>query len=113
MKVGDTLYLSGHLGLDQATNAPPADPAEEAQRVMRSVRATLENAGMTMDNLVYVEIYCTDLSLYGTFNKEYVIFFKRPYPARDFIGVKDLLFGARFEVMGIAVRHAADLKKQP
>jgi len=111
-RVGDTVYLSGHLGIDQATNRAPADASEEARRVMRSVQTTLEKSGMTMDDLVSVEIYCTDLSLYGAFNKEYVSFFQKPYPARDFIGVKELLFGAHFEVMGIAVRHAADGKKQ-
>ena len=68
---------------------------------------------MTMDDLVYVEIYCTDLSLYATFNKVYAAKFHAPYPARDFIGVKELLFGNHFEVMGIAVRHAAEKKKVP
>jgi hypothetical protein len=41
----------------------------------------------------------------------YAAKFHTPYPARDFIGVKDLLFGNHFEVMGIAVRHAAEKKK--
>jgi 2-iminobutanoate/2-iminopropanoate deaminase len=111
--LNDMLYLSGHLGVDQATGKPSDNASQEAQQVLRSVRQSLEEAGMTMDDLVYVEVYCTDLSLYSVFNKEYVSFFRKPYPARDFIGVKDLLFGARFEVMGMAVRHAAEDKKQP
>jgi len=109
--VGDTLYLSGHLGFDPATGKPPADAGEEAKLVMQTVEKTLHEAGMTMDDLVSVEIYCTDLTLYSTFNKVYVSFFHKPYPARAFIGVKDLLFGTHFEVMGIAVRHAAENKK--
>ncbi len=111
VKFGSTVYLSGHLGLDPDTAKPPADPSEEARQVMRSVQTTLQEGGMSMDDLVYVEIYCTDLSLYGAFNKEYVSFFHKPYPARDFIGAKDLLFGAHFEVMGIAVKHASQNKK--
>lgn len=113
LELNDMIYLSGHLGVDQATGKPSDDASQEAQQVLRSVRQSLEEAGMTMDDLVYVEVYCTDLSLYSVFNKEYVSFFRKPYPARDFIGVKDLLFGARFEVMGMAVRHAAEDKKQP
>jgi 2-iminobutanoate/2-iminopropanoate deaminase len=113
LELNDMLYLSGHLGVDQATGKPSNNVSEEAQQVLRSVRQSLEDAGMTMDDLVYVEVYCTDLSLYSVFNKEYVSFFRKPYPARDFIGVKDLLFGAHFEVMGMAVRHAAENKKQP
>jgi 2-iminobutanoate/2-iminopropanoate deaminase len=46
-------------------------------------------------------------------NKAYASTLKSPYPARDFIGVKDLLFGAHFEVMGIAVRNASQNKRQP
>jgi 2-iminobutanoate/2-iminopropanoate deaminase len=109
----DTLYVSGHLGVDPAVGKAPDDPEEEARQVLHSVELTLKEAGISMDDLVYVEIYCTDLKLYGAFNKAYASAFKSPYPARDFIGVKDLLFGAHFEVMGIAVRNALQNKRQP
>jgi 2-iminobutanoate/2-iminopropanoate deaminase len=113
LQLGDTLYISGHLGVDPAVGKAPADPEVEARQVLQSVQKTLRESGFTMDDIVYVEIYCTDLKLYGTFNKAYGAFFKSPFPARDFIGVKDLLFGAHFEVMGIAVRNASLNKKQP
>jgi 2-iminobutanoate/2-iminopropanoate deaminase len=113
LELGDTLYVSGHLGVDPAVGKAPDDPEEEARQVLHSVELTLKDAGMSMDDLVYVEIYCTDLKLYGAFNKAYASTLKSPYPARDFIGVKDLLFGAHFEVMGIAVRNASQNKRQP
>ena len=113
LELGDILYVSGHLGVDPAVGKAPDDPEEEARQVLHSVELTLKEAGMTMDDLVYVEIYCTDLKLYGAFNKAYASTLKSPYPARDFIGVKDLLFGAHFEVMGIAVRNASQNKRQP
>jgi 2-iminobutanoate/2-iminopropanoate deaminase len=112
LTLGDTLYVSGHLGVDPAVGKAPDDPEEEARQVLHSVELTLKEAAMTMDDLVYVEIYCTDLKLYGAFNKAYASTLKSPYPARDFIGVKDLLFGAHFEVMGIAVRDASQNKRQ-
>jgi 2-iminobutanoate/2-iminopropanoate deaminase len=112
LQLGETLYVSGHLGITTALKTP-IDAEQEATLVLASVAGTLKEAGMTMDDLVYVEIFCTDLSLYSTFNKVYAAAFHAPYPARDFIGVKDLLFGNHFEVMGIAVRHAAQNKKQP
>ena len=98
---------------DPAVGKAPDDPEEEARQVLHSVELTLKEAGMSMEDLVYVEIYCTDLKLYGAFNKAYASTLKSPYPARDFIGVKDLLFGAHFEVMGIAVRNASQNKRQP
>lgn len=112
LQLGDTLYLSGHLGVDPAVGKGPADPEDEARQALHSVDQTLKEAGMSMNDLVYVEIYCTDLKMYGAFNKAYRDFFKSPFPARDFIGAKDLLFGAHFEIMGIAVRDASLNKRQ-
>jgi 2-iminobutanoate/2-iminopropanoate deaminase len=112
LQLGDALYLSGHLGVDPAVGKAPADPEDEARQVLHSVDQTLKKAGMNMNDLVYVEIYCTDLKMYGAFNKAYRDFLKSPFPARDFVGVKDLLFGAHFEVMGIAVRDASLKKRQ-
>jgi len=113
IELKDTVYVAGHLGVDltAAVKAPPADPEEEARMVLRSVEKTLQQTHMSMDDLVYVEISCTDLKLYSAFNKVYASTFHKAYPARAFIGVDKLLFGAHFEVMGIAVRNAAQEKK--
>ena len=102
--VGDTLYLSGSIGIDANQKVP--DTAEaEATAVLTSIRTTLEQAGMTMDDLVYVQIFCTDVANYAAFNKVYRTFFTKEFPARAFIGSGPLLFGARFEVQGIAVKR--------
>jgi 2-iminobutanoate/2-iminopropanoate deaminase len=113
IELKNTVYVAGHLGVDlnAAVKAPPADPEEEARMVLSSVEKTLQETHMSMDDLVYVEIYCTDLKLYSAFNKVYASSFHKPYPARAFIGVDKLLFGAHYEVMGIAVRNAAQKKK--
>jgi 2-iminobutanoate/2-iminopropanoate deaminase len=78
LELGDTLYVSGHLGVDPAVGKAPDDPEEEARQVLHSVEMTLKEAGMSMDDLVYVEIYCTDLKLYGAFNKAYASTLKSP-----------------------------------
>lgn len=102
---GDTLYLSGHLGLEPATGKPPASAAEEAKLVLGALQRTLESAGLTMDNLVSVQIFCPDVSLFNDFNGVYRTYFQNDlFPARAFLGSGELLFGARFEVQGIAVR---------
>jgi 2-iminobutanoate/2-iminopropanoate deaminase len=101
---GDTLYLSGHIGLDPKTGRPPAEAAEEARLVLESLRETLQSAGLTMDDLVSVQVFCSDVSLFGEFNKIYREFFRGGFPARAFLGSGKLLFDARFEVQGIAVR---------
>lgn len=101
--VGKTIYLSGTLGLE-ASGKPPADAAAEARLVMERVKRSVEAAGATMDDLVSVQVFCSDLAQYDTFNKVYATFFRKKHPARAFIGSGPLLFGARFEVQGIAVR---------
>jgi len=101
--VGDTLYLAGKIGLDRATSKPPADASEEARLALDGMKAALAQAGMVMDDLVSVQVFCSDVSQYETFNTVYRTYFKR-FPARAFIGSGPLLFGARFEVQGVAVR---------
>ena len=101
--VGDTLYLSGSLGL--VDGKVPEDPADEARAVMDSIKSGVEAAGMTMDDIVQVQIFCSDVSHYGAFNAVYRTYFNKEYPARAFIGSGKLLFDARFEVMAIAVKR--------
>lgn len=104
VRLGDTLYVAGHLGIDPKTGMAASDPAEEARLVMDAVKGTLGRAGFTMDELVSVTVYCTDLALYDTFNGIYGGYFHGPHPARAFIGVAKLVRGARFEVQGMAVK---------
>jgi len=102
--VGNTLYVAGHLGLDPKTGKPPASAEDEARFALDGIKEVVENAGMTMDDLVSVQVFCSDLSLYDTFNSVYRTYFHEPYPARAFLGSGPLLRGAKFEVLGIAVK---------
>lgn len=102
--VGDTLYVAGTLGLDPATGKPPADVEQEARLALDRVQAVLALAGMDMDDLVSVQVYCPDLTLYDAFNAVYRTYFHGPFPARAFLGSGPLLRGARFEISAIAAR---------
>ena len=101
---GNTLYLSGKIGLNPDRSVP-ATPEEEARLVLDDVRATLQKVGMSMDDLVSVQVFCSDLSHYAAFNRVYRTYFKKEFPARAFIGSGPLLFNARFEVQATAVRR--------
>jgi 2-iminobutanoate/2-iminopropanoate deaminase len=100
----NTLYLSGHIGVDLSTNKVPADVKEEIRLMLDLFRNTLTTAGSSMGELVYVQIFCSDVSLFETFNAIYQTYFEGAFPARAFIGSGALLFGAHFEIQGIAVR---------
>jgi len=103
VQVGDTLYISGMLGLEDGM--VPDNPAREARNVLNAIQSTLEEAGMTMDDLVYVQIFCSDVSHYDAFNGVYRSYFSQEFPARAFVGAGTLLFDARFEIQAIAVRR--------
>ena len=102
--VGNTLYLSGKIGLTAELRVP-ATAEEEARLVLDRVKSTLEKAGMSMDDLVSVQVFCSDLSHYAVFNRVYRTYFKKEFPARAFIGSGPLLFNARFEVQATAVKR--------
>ncbi len=103
VKVDDTLYVSGSLGL--VDGKIPDNPTDEAKAVLNSVKGTLAAAGMTWDDVVVVQVFCSDVSHFDAFNEVYRTYFTREFPARAFIGSGPLLFDARFEVMVTAVKH--------
>jgi 2-iminobutanoate/2-iminopropanoate deaminase len=105
MLAGDTLYLSGSIGLDPKTGKPPAKIEDEIKLLLDGYKATLNQANMSMDDLVYVQIFCTDLSYYDKFNTAYRSYFSKDLPARAFIGAEAILRGGHFELQAIAVRH--------
>ena len=102
--VGDTLYLSGDIGLDENQKVPATAKAE-ATLLLDGIKATLETAGYTMDDLVTVTVYCSDVKHYADFNEVYRTYFTKEFPARAFVGAGTLLFDARFELQAIAVKR--------
>jgi len=102
---GNTLYVAGSIGLDPKTGRPAADVEQEARLALDTIRDTLAKADMTMDDLVAVEVHCPDVANYDKFNAVYRTYFTHDFPARAFLGSGPLLFGARFEVKGIAVKR--------
>jgi enamine deaminase RidA (YjgF/YER057c/UK114 family) len=101
---GKTLYLSGRIGLIPGTTKVPDTVEEEAHLVMQEIQRVLAMADMTMDHLVSLQIFCSDVSLFDQFNVIYRTYFTDKLPARAFLGSGTLLFGARFELQGVAVK---------
>jgi len=104
--VGDTLYLAGRIGIDPKTGKVPEKIEDEIKVLLDGEKEVLAQAGMTMDDLVYVQIACTGLSLFQKFNPIYASYFStKDYPAREFIGAGSLLAGGHFELQAIAVKR--------
>ncbi len=103
---GNTLYMAGRIGLDPKTGKAPEKIEDEIKLLLDGEKEVLAQAGMSMDDLVYVQIACTDLSLFDKFNPIYKSYFTtKDLPAREFIGAGSLLRGGHFELQAIAVKR--------
>jgi 2-iminobutanoate/2-iminopropanoate deaminase len=105
--IGNTLYLSGRIGIDPVTGLAPESIDAELKLLLDGFQAVLGEAGMSMDDLVWVQVYSPDLSLWERFNAAYMKFFSREFPARAFLGSGPLLKNGRFEMLGMAVKQSS------
>ena len=107
VRVGDTLYVSGMVGVKPGTlELVEGGIDAESRRTMDNIRLTLEAHGASMDDIVKCTVMLADISEWGAFNEIYKGYFTGNYPARSALGVNGLALGARLEVECIAViRH--------
>ncbi|MBN8263679.1 MAG: RidA family protein [Xanthomonadales bacterium] len=98
-RAGNLVFFSGQIPLDPATGDLVAgDIAAQARRAFDNLKAVCEAAGGTMDDVVRVGLYLTDLTEFAEVNAVMGEYFAQPYPARSTIEVSALPKGARFEV---------------
>ncbi|WP_131111658.1 RidA family protein [Sulfuricystis thermophila] len=97
VKVGDTVYLSGQIGLDPTTMQLVEGIDAQIVRVFENLKAVAEAAGASLDAAVKVNIYLTDLVHFAKVNETMAKYFQQPYPARAAVGVKELPRGALIE----------------
>jgi 2-iminobutanoate/2-iminopropanoate deaminase len=102
---GDTLYVSGQIPVVPATGAIVSDQVEEqARQVMENVKAIVEAAGLTLDNVVKTSVFIKNMDDFGTINAVYSEFFKENCPARACVEVARLPKDVLLEMEAIAVR---------
>ena len=99
VRAGDTLYVSGMIGLDPATGQlVDGGVAAQAERVFASLAAIAAAAGGSLANALKLTIYLTDLANFGVVNEQMTRACSAPFPARATVGVKELPRGAAVEV---------------
>ena len=104
VKAGQTVYLSGQIPLDPATGEiVEGDVAAQARRSFDNLKAVCEAAGGSLDQVVRLGLYLTDLGEFAKVNQVMSEYFQAPYPARSTIEVTGLPKGAAFEVDAVLV----------
>jgi len=103
IRAGDTLYLSGQVAQDPATGTLIAgDVVAQTERIFRNIEATLQAAKLTLDHVIKVNVYLTDMKNYAAMNEVYGRQFSAPYPARTTVAVVALPLGGLVELEVIA-----------
>ena len=103
VRVGNTLYLSGQIGVQPGSlKLVPGGLKEEARQTMTNIRTTLQAHGYSMADIVKCTVMLADMSKWGEFNGIYTTFFTGQYPARSALGTTGLALGAQVEVECIA-----------
>lgn len=97
VRAGDTVYLSGQIGLDPSTMLLVEGIDAQIERVLDNLKAVAEAAGGSLADIVKVNVFMTDLSHFAKFNEVMSRYFAQPYPARAVIGVAALPRGALVE----------------
>lgn len=103
VKVGNTVYLSGQIGLDPATMQLVEGIEAQIHRVFTNLKAVAEAAGGSLGDVVKLNIFLTDLSHFALVNTIMAEYFSQPYPARAAVGVASLPRGALVEADGVIV----------
>ena len=103
VRTGDTVYLSGQIGLDPVTMQMDDGIDAQIVRVFENLKAVAAAAGVTLDAAVKLNIYLTDLANFAKVNETMARYFDQPYPARAAVGVKELPRGALVEADAVLV----------
>lgn len=97
VRVGDTVYMSGQIGLDPQSMALVEGIDGQIVRVFENLKAVAEAAGGSLADVVKLNVFLTDLAHFAKVNETMARYFSEPYPARAAIGVKELPKGALVE----------------
>ena len=103
IKAGNTVYLSGQLGIDPATGEIPSSFEAQCRQAFRNVFALVEAAGGSKTDIVRQTVYLTDLENFATVNKVMSELFQAPYPARSCVQISALPKGGLVEVEATVV----------
>lgn len=103
VKVDNTVYLSGQIGLDPATMQLVEGIDAQIIRVLDNLKAVIEAAGGSFSDIVKLNVFLTDLANFAKVNEAMSQYFVQPYPARAAIGVKELPRGALVEMDGVVI----------
>ena len=98
VKAGNLIFVSGQLPIDPKTGEMPSDIKAQTRHSIENIKAILEEAGASLDNVLKSTVYLADMTYFAPMNEIYGEYFKAPYPARAAFAVKELPKKALVEI---------------
>lgn len=103
VNIGDLVFVSGQIPINPKTGEMiKSDIVKQTKQILENIKGILESANSSMENVLKVTVYMTDLKDYVTMNEIYSKYFKKPYPARAAVQVAALPKGSPIEIECIA-----------
>ncbi|MBP6124476.1 MAG: Rid family detoxifying hydrolase [Phycisphaerae bacterium] len=113
IQVGQTLYLSGQLGIEPSSGKlAEGGAAAQARQALLNIQALVSAAGFSMQEIVQVQIFLADMNDFTAVNEVYRTFFQEPFPARAAVQVSGLPSGGRIEILAVAQKEAPTMNVQ-
>lgn len=105
IEVNGLIFTAGFIHVTPDGEMVEGSTEQKLDRIMTNIEETLKAAGASLDDIVKVTIYVTDMSILGDLNKKYVTYFSEPFPAREAVCVKELPLGAEIEISVVAEKQ--------
>jgi len=102
VRLGNVLYLSGQMGIDQSVHLVPGGIAAETRQALENIKTTLEKYGSSLERVIKVTVMLADMNEWAEMNKVYLEYFSKNLPARSAFGTSGLALGGRVEIECIA-----------
>lgn len=103
IRTGDTIYLSGQIGIDATGALVPGGIGGQTRACLEAIRDLLASYGASLADVVQTRVFLTDFAGYADYNRVYQEFFSAPFPTRSTVGTPALALGAGIEIEAVAV----------
>lgn len=104
IRVGDLIFVSGQIGIDEAGGIVPGGVAGQTRACLQSIQDILEGMGASLADVIQTRVFLTDFAGYDDYNRVYREFFTSPFPTRATLGTPQLALGAEIEIEAVAIK---------
>jgi 2-iminobutanoate/2-iminopropanoate deaminase len=108
IRVGDLIFVSGQLGIDEAGNLVMGGVGGQTRACLEAIQDILVSMGASLADVVQTRVFLTNFETYGEYNEVYCEYFTAPFPTRATIGAPELALGAEIEIEAVAIMRRAD-----